>query len=109
MYSTELTGEDIQYCIAAVVGVVRRSHEKQDEQKAIEVTAAAAEVISRLNHGTLNTIDVRFINTCIEKTREFLLTDRGLPHAQRMSAREWGERIQNKLAGVGAERVVFNG
>lgn len=108
-YRTEITQDDIAFIQASVLGTVRRAQEAMSVPKAVNITTQAAEVITRLNAGNITVHHVMFINTCIQKTIDLLRNDGYLSKEQRLIAIQTGERIQNKLAGVGKERSILNG
>jgi hypothetical protein len=105
MYAIELTMNEIAFIKACVLGVIRRFQASTAEEKEkIKLTAAAAECITRLNEARMDTTDVMFINTCLQKTSDYLVTDKGLLPLQKVEARQTCETIQNKLAGDGVPR-----
>jgi hypothetical protein len=93
----ELSSFEIRYIQACILGVVRRAQETMPEKDAIHTTTAAAETVSRLNHGSIDAQDVDFICLCIKKTCDLLMTDRNLVAHQRIAARKMGEEIQQKF------------
>lgn len=73
----EISPVDHTLIIAAITGCVRRMTEnsRNTDRDAINFVTASAETISRLNSGRMDNGDVRFINTCIQKTVDLLRTD----------------------------------
>ena len=95
--AVDLTPFDIQFVQACILGIIRRAQQTMPEKQAIQTTTAAAETISRLNHGSIDSGDVDFICLCIKKTVDLLQTDRGLSSGQRAMTRTKGLEIQEKF------------
>jgi hypothetical protein len=104
MYSVEIGLEDMQLLQAAVLGCVRRMQEHAPKQEAIKFTTAAAEAISRLNHGSIDQTDVRFLCTCIQKTVDLVHGDEKVP--QRATVIAKCEALQHKLEGYGGAVLI---
>jgi hypothetical protein len=97
MQPVELSRQDIAFIQACIIGMVRRAQESMPEKLAIQTTAAAAETISRLNHGSIDLRDVDFICLCIKKTCDLLHKDRVLSKGQIAFTRQLGSEIQEKF------------
>jgi hypothetical protein len=107
-YKVELDASEIAFIKACIAGTVRRAQETMEERKAVDVTVAAAGVVTRLNLANINTRDVMFINTCLGETHRYLQNDRQLPRSQRQEAIAACRILINKLSGVGVERALID-
>jgi hypothetical protein len=95
--AVELSQEEIQFIQACVLTMVRQAQAKMPERDAIRTTTAAAETISRLNHGSIDARDVDFICLAIKKTIDSLPKNNMLKQAVRDMVRRRGEELQQKF------------
>src|SRR5271155_6028452 len=110
MYQVEITSDDIMYIKACILECKTRFDAQsersiKDNERAVNFSLVAANVVTRLNEARMDTRDVMFINTCIEKVRSLMGNEARISREEREQIRAQGELIQNKLAGLGKERM----